>query len=133
MLFLYLCRTSACRCRILGDPIIWVFHQYFEEKNSALALPTSSCSNVFVFQSYVLGFSEIFCPYLKRSFPFPSPMLKVTKKYEIQHCISNVCDQKRVWKTSDFFCVNYIRIDFKWNRFESANYVGSFVKLRSYC
>ena len=42
-------------------------------KKKAFFFPGSSwfcfCSNFFVFQSYELRFSEIFCPYLKRSFP----------------------------------------------------------------
>ena len=55
---------------------IWAHN--FEKQKSYISLrfffrvkkkDHGKCSNFFVFQSYVLRFSEIFCPYLKRPFP----------------------------------------------------------------
>ena len=49
---------------------IWDFwSKKSTKKYSALALPTSSCSNFFVFQSYVLRFWQHICLLLIHSFP----------------------------------------------------------------
>ena len=55
----------TCRCQILGDRR----NAKKRWKKTALALPTSSCSKFYVFQSYELRFWGFFYQFIIRSFP----------------------------------------------------------------
>ena len=62
----------------------------------------SKCSNFFVFQNYVLRFSDVFCPYLIRPFPGSFIIFSSLEGYP-PHPVGLVCF---LFKISNFSEIN---------------------------